>query len=348
MRVLQVGPYPPPHGGVQTHLVAIRDYLRQRQIPCAVVNITRHRQADADEVYYPKSAVQLIARLMRLRYDVLHLHIGGDLPPRLLGLMLACTLLPRRKTVLTFHSGGYPSSPAGQRARPGTLRGLVFRRLDGAIAVNDALADLYRRFGIPESRIRLIPPHAVRIPAGSLPPAVAQFFETHTPRLLTVGLLEPEYDLLLQIEMLGEVRKLLPGAGLAIIGAGTMEAELKGRIAAHPQRDHILLCGDVPHSLTLGAIAACDVFLRTTRYDGDSISVREALHLGTPVVATDNRMRPEGVRLIPIGDLQALCRTVIETAAQPREHSEEPGEAEDNVAAVVAFYRDLLNEGAGR
>ena len=41
MRVVQLGPYPPPHGGVQTNLVAIREYLR-RQRP-----FMRCRQPDA-------------------------------------------------------------------------------------------------------------------------------------------------------------------------------------------------------------------------------------------------------------------------------------------------------------
>ena len=52
MRVLLLGPYPPPHGGVQTNLVAIREYLLRNGVPCSVINITRHRKPDADDVYY--------------------------------------------------------------------------------------------------------------------------------------------------------------------------------------------------------------------------------------------------------------------------------------------------------
>ena len=122
MRVLQLGPYPPPHGGVQTNLVAIRQYLRRRGIPCAVINLTRFRKPDGDNVYYPANALQLMGLLRRLRYDVLHLHIGGDLTPRLLGLGLICSRILGAKSVLTLHSGGYPSSPQGKSARPATLR----------------------------------------------------------------------------------------------------------------------------------------------------------------------------------------------------------------------------------
>src|SRR5215469_17334234 len=101
MRVLQLGPYPPPHGGVQTNLVAIRDYLRRRQIPCAVINLTRYRRTAQDDVYYPKNALEVLGLLVRLRYDIIHLHFGGDLNPSLLGLALVCTMLPGKRVVLT-------------------------------------------------------------------------------------------------------------------------------------------------------------------------------------------------------------------------------------------------------
>jgi len=141
MRVLQLGPYPPPHGGVQTNLVAIRDYLRGQDIPCAVINLTRHRKPDADEVYYPAGAAGLLRRLLTLPYDVLHLHIGGNLTTRLLGLSLVCCLIPGKKAVLTFHSGGFPSSPAGQALQSKTFSAFVLRRFDAIIGVNPEIIE---------------------------------------------------------------------------------------------------------------------------------------------------------------------------------------------------------------
>ena len=341
-----MGPYPPPHGGVQTNLVAIRRFLLSRGIPCAVINLTRYRREDGDEIYYPKNPLEVLRLLTRLRYDIIHMHFGGNLSPRLMMLALACCLMPRSKSVLTFHSGGYPLSEAGKSATPTTFRGFVLRRFDRVIGVNRELETLFRRFGVAAGRIRLIYPHAISLDSAerSLPDQLAQFFQTHSPTLLTVSGLEPEYDLSLQIDVLGKVRERFTEAGLVIIGSGSLEAEVRARIQSRPYAEHILLCGDVPHSITLRAIAESDLFLRTTLYDGDSISVREALHIGTPVIATDNGMRPSGTNLIPRSDREALRQTIEQVLTRGAPEQPQVDTGERNIEEVFELYQELLDE----
>ena len=344
MKVVQLGPYPPPHGGVQTNLVAIREFLLRRGIACPVINLTRFRSQTREDVYYPANALEVVSLLVRLRGDIIHIHLGGGLTPRLIGLCLACSLVPGAKTVLTFHSGGYPSSAEGRTARRTSVRGLVFRRLDAIIAVNQEIAGLFRKFGVPSERIHLILPHAPALLDRdvALPELLAEFLRTHDPVLSTVGLLEPEYDLQLQIEALGQVRTSHRSAGLAIIGAGSLEAELRRLIATQPWSEHIALCGDVPRAATLRVIAESRLLLRTTRYDGDSVAVREALALGTPVIAADNGMRPGGVCLIPAGDREALCQAILQLLAEEKRPAVPQGEGgEQNIEAVYEIYRDL-------
>jgi hypothetical protein len=57
----------------------------------------------------------------------------------------------------------------------------------------------------------------------------------------------------------------------------------------------------VNHDACLALMSACDVFLRPTLEDGDSISVREALALGVPVVASRVGARPAGAILFRPG-----------------------------------------------
>lgn len=344
MRVLQLGPYPPPQGGIQTHLVALRQFLLERKIACAAINLIRFRGAERDGIYYPRSALGVARLLLRLPYPIIHLHVGGNVTPRLLGLSLFCSLLPRRRTVLTLHSGGYPSSEAGRTAHPWTLRGFVFRRFDRVIAVNQAIVGLFDRFGLEPDRIRLIPPFAMPEPAAALPDRLHDFFAVHRPLLLSVNGLEPEYDLPLQIDVLSRVRQRFQKAGLVILGSGSLEEPLRAYISAKPYAEDILFYGDAPHPVALRAIADSDLLLRTTWYDGDSITVREALHLGTPVIATDNGMRPDGVERIPPRDptalLEAITQRLTESVLPPRQI----GGPDGNLQAVLDLYAELSRE----
>ena len=345
-----MGPYPPPHGGVQTNLVAIRNYLIEREIPCAAINLTRFRGQDGGGVYFPKTAWGVVRLLKQLDYDVIHVHVGGDLSLRDTAVLLLSTLIPGKRTVFTFHSGGYPGSEPGRKAKIQSLRGFVLRRLDRIIAVNNELVELFRRFGVSRERIRLIPPFAVENPGGEvrLPENIERFYLEHSPVLVTVSGLEPEYDLPLQVEALGRLRNQFPRIGLAIIGGGCLEAQIRQQIDAAPHGEHILMCGDIAHEQTLQAIGAADLFLRTTLYDGDSISVREALHLGTPVIATDNGMRPPGVFLIPMSDGNALVREVtLQLQAAVKRTRLRANSGAENLEAVLELYEDLAGEKRG-
>ena len=52
------------------------------------------------------------------------------------------------------------------------------------------------------------------------------------------------------------------------------------------------------------------VYLRATTTDGDALSVREALALGVPVVASDACDRPEGVLLFKTHDAPDMARAI--------------------------------------
>lgn len=347
LRVLLIGTYSPPHGGVQGHVVALRQFLLRRGVECEVLDMSRGRRTDGAGVYGPRNAAEMARLLLTLRYDVAHLHVGGVLTTRLAGLALGCTLTAGRRSVFTFHSGGYPGSPRGRADRPRSLRGLAMRRFGRVVGVNQRLAEWFRQVGVEERRVRVIHPYALPAapPEVEPPEPLRAFVAGHRPLLISVGLLEPEYDVELQIEVLGQVREKFPRAGLLLVGSGSLEEALRRRIAGTPHGEHVLLCGDVERQVTLRAIADSDLMLRTTMYDGDSISVREAIHFGVPVVATDRAPRPEGVRLIPAQD-PARLREAVEQSLQNGGRRRPAGvPREENLEAVLALYEEVMREG---
>jgi len=77
------------------------------------------------------------------------------------------------------------------------------------------------------------------------------------------------------------------------------------------------MLGDVNHDTCLALMSASDVFVRPTLEDGDSISVREALALGVPVVASDIGTRPAGAILFQRGDVgEMLSKVELAMAAK--------------------------------
>jgi glycogen synthase len=346
MRILLLGSYPPPHGGVATHIVGIRRYLRDRGVSCEVVNLTRFREPRGEGIYCPRSAFEVSMLLARLRFDVAHLHVGASFAPRLLALGLVCCARPGTRTVVSLHSGGYPDSREARERRSLLVRGFVLRRFDRVVGVNQAIVEAVGRFGVPASRVRLISPFVPppEPATARLPTPLAAFFQDHEPMLVSVGGLEPHYDVPTQIEALGRVRQRFPNAGLAVIGSGASEGDVRRRIAAASYSGDVLICGDLPHPAALAAIRESDVFLRTSLYDGDSVSVREAMHFGVPVVATRTHSRPVGVELVPPNDPSAVAEAVIGCLARDRRNPPARADGEDGLRATLDLYTELAGE----
>lgn len=344
-----MGPVPPPWGGVQTHIMSLRERIRARGDRCSILNLTRHRQPQHDDLYFPSSPQEVLSQINALKPDVVHVHFGGNLFARQAALFVALSLRPKTQNVFTFHSGGYPTSPEGMRASPMSLRGFALRRLDAVIGVNAQLMDVFARYGVRRDRLHLIEPFSNElnreaVTSEALPPEIEQFFAAHETLLLAVGLLEPEYGLDVQLEAFKTVRAHNASAGLLLIGSGSLHEQLRARISEHPERAHILLAGDVPRPKTLAAIARASLLLRTTHYDGDALSVREALMLGTRVLATNNGMRPAGVQLLESLDPEVLANAIPRalTATMPLPSSSANGP--DSMGEVLALYDRLIGK----
>jgi glycosyltransferase involved in cell wall biosynthesis len=346
MHVLQLGPFPPPEGGVTRNMLAIRKLLIDSGDRCSMIATTQKgRAVDEPDVYHPPSAAHLLARIRTINFDVLHLHLGGAITPRVLGLALACSRLGRGRCVLTMHSGAYSQSAPAIGSGQATLAGLVFRRFSRLIAVSDELANVFRRFGVSDDRIHVIAPHAVSAPdpAVEIPSELRSFFDGHSPTFLAVGGLEPDYDPMLQLAAMKDVLRTQPRAGLMIVGEGTMREEVSNAIDAAGLTGNVQLAGNVDHAVTLHLIEKADVLLRTTMFDGNAISIQEALFLGTPVIATNTGSRPEGVEVIPIGDRDALAKRLIEIGGRGRAAPNKGLAGDENIEAVIRLYRELAH-----
>src|SRR3989441_12542643 len=119
----------------------------------------------------------------------------------------------------------------------------------------------------------------------TVPPPVEEFLNAHSPVIGAVASIGPEYGLPLVAEAAARLRSAYPRLGLLLMGpAGFARAQLDGSL---------LVAGQLPHDTALAVMRRLSVFVRPTYFDGDASSVREALALGVPVVASDTDFRPE-------------------------------------------------------
>ena len=340
-KILLVGDYPPPNGGVATHVDELFRAVRARGGQCEVLDIGKG-QLPADGVTPAGSIARFTALLASFsaRGYQIHLHTNGANPKSwmLASVCAAAGRLASRPALVTLHSGLGPAWLAESPARK-RMAGAVLRQFATVIAVSE------------EIRNALDVPHVLVLPAfshqflqpGAPPPGLAELRAEASPLFCAMIAPRPEYGEQILLDAFAQVQAVLPSARLALYGPGSESGGLRPEPgpkpeARSPKPPHRF--GELPRSQALALIAACDVFVRPTLADGDSVSVREALALGKSVVATRVGNRPAEVKLVLPGDASSLSQGLLEAAgeisARPVRSKEAP--AADSLARILSLY----------
>lgn len=168
-------------------------------------------------------------------------------------------------------------------------------------------------------------------------------------RLLSVGRFSEakNYDNVPDI-----ARRIVRGEGIDltwyIIGFGGDEALIRQKIREAGMERHVVLLGKRENPYPY--IKACDVYVQPSRYEGKSVTVREAQMLCKPVVVTAYPTAPSQVRdgldgiIVPMdndGCARALARVVTDEVLQQRLVSYLKCHDYGNEREVEKFYRLL-------
>lgn len=349
LRLLLVGPYPPPYGGIAMTMMDLRRYLNGRQVDdVKVLNIGQGRDVLSEEYLSAIgqwSFVQTIVKFA-VRGYIIHLETNGHNFKSWLSALIcvAAGLLNRRKTVIAFGSGNLPAYLRGVGLVGGFVAWIVMRWAGIVICRNESMLEAIRSRGSSRVRIEVVPGFMGIIGRGigAIPKTIEEFCTAHTPLLGATVAMAPEYGVPLILKALSFLRGRYAKIGLVLVGIGREAEELT--IADEVLREHVLLAGVLAPDVTLAVMARLSVFVRPTYFEGDSVSVREALALEVPVVASDTGFRPHGVRVFKVGDCSELCHQLEEvlSAHSAEDTRKQSGEyAEGSAPIMMDLYRCL-------
>jgi glycosyltransferase involved in cell wall biosynthesis len=308
-------------------VVAIGDRLRPGRDSAAVRRLRRLLAATAPDLVHAHGLRAAGLAALALGRSVSE-HRPGYRPPAL---------------VVTVHNA--PPTGAAAVAVYALLERLVARRADVVLGVSSDLSERMSRLGAREVGRAIVPaPASASASAvghtrdsasidGDLRPA--DLGQAGRPVVLAVGRLAAQKGLDTLIEAAGRWQDRVPEPLLAIAGTGPLARDLAAKARRRRVRASFLgWRDDVP-----ALLAAADVFVLPSRWEGQPLILQEALRAGRPVVATD----VGGVRgltgghsalLVPPGDPDALAAAVLSVLDSPATAARLAAAAADRAAAL--------------
>lgn len=211
------------------------------------------------------------------------------------------------------------------------LRGMVYRRLEQRVAratdvtlgVSSDLCARARSLGARDVRPALVPAPPLS-PATRTPAEVRKELGVAPgqPLIFSAGRLHPQkgHDVLISAAVRWRDRR--PRPLVVIAGGGPSRAELSRRITT--ARAPVVLLGQRTDMADL--LAAADVVVSTSVWEGQPLFVQEVLRAGAPLVATSVGGVPDVVgdaaMLVPRGDVDAVERAVAQLLDDPSAREE--------------------------
>ena len=235
----------------------------------------------------------------------------------------------------------------------------VLKKADRLFAVNPAVADWLLAIGIDEKRIIRMTPFLKPTPQETninrLNKQLRRFLEDHHPVIGMQGWYgsyqhgQDLYRFDMVPPLIKQLERDYPKIGLCTAVSGTFDEsyrqsiyELRESMGLRKRWFLIEGCGNAP-----ALFKQCDMFIRPTMTDGDSVSVRECLYMGIPVLASDAVPRPHGCQLFACGDSNDLlhrCREILTNLPKYRgQLNHYVDESDSSLAYLLDYYRKLIS-----
>lgn len=339
-----VGPYPPVLGGTAACVQSLVAGLPVSLYVCRVANtgVGDSSRGLPDRLRRLAVFTRIGLRAALGSSDLVHCHAVSSWNLMGNAIVLILCRAARKPTVLTLHGGD---------VRKVLLSGgILSRAMAAAIRLAGSLSVVSPDL---EPAVARLTPKLVRVipndfplseeacDAGTtLPERLEAFLAAHSPIVVSVGAMLPQYGIRDLITAHRTLAGAHPDIGTVVLafksGDETYAASVREDIHRHKLDAAIYLPQWVPS--VRGVVRRADVFVRPTLFEGDSVAVREALAEHVAVVASDAGFRPPGVRLFRAGSSEDLARVVNETLMTDRSSNAPVSQESTAIAGYIQAY----------
>lgn len=344
--------WPPPHGGVTEHVRRLCPLLESRNIPYVVYN-AGSESSDGSRVIsvYKRRRLWLLRYILAAEESTIYI-FSDRLIVWCLGALLA--VVRGKRVLVRLRNSALPDWIASSWWRR-HLAGMALRRMSAVVAVSPLLVRAAEKVGVEASRIHWAP--------GFLPPGhessrredvadeVMEFVETHGPVIASNGKVnwykgQDLYGLDHMVELAARLKPDYPDVGIVVCFSGHFPSEqayLEDLLRLAEDKgvaDNILF--NTREGVFVPVLSASDLFVRPTNTDGDANSLREALYLGVPAIASDVVSRPDETILFRCRDIDEFEDKVRSVLSALRSSRPDPGLSPQDKDRIDA-YLDLLS-----
>jgi glycosyltransferase involved in cell wall biosynthesis len=340
--VVIVGPVAPPRGGVSAHVERLARLLEKDGLLVGILDHFSNKQHPLVIGTLKRNPLRYWQQMHRLNASVVHYHHAN-------WLTLIAAAIARRPGygtwIATFHGARIDWSLGSRAPGIAMLTRWAMGRFDRIIAVSDAVAENIRQQ--TGSTVILSPAYLPstdwrRDDSESGPTAVVAAYRVASKSS------EDLYGLDIAIAVFVAASACLPSLRLKMYLAQEPASHRACRYldeVLRPLRDAKLQDRFTLHvgaELT-SAFQPGAVYLRTTRTDGDAVSIREALDAAIPVLASDVVQRPAGVVPLQLDDVPAWVAAVCDAVQRPPKQAATPQWSSDQADALTKLYRSALD-----
>jgi len=322
MKVLIIGGFPPPYGGITVHIHRLYNYLRSEKIDCTVINQhgdkSQNRFDNENIITLNGNKLRKLIKIKQIlsnnKYDIIHFHTSqfGNF---ILGGFFLLNMLKNGKKVITIHSGSFVKKYFQKSFTFRLQIRMILNKFDHFIAVNpeqhsfyikelkknNNLVSLIPTFLYPQNNFEI--EHGDRIIKSIIELKANVDFV-----VLVSGYIYKYYGFHYVIKSVNDLMKMKNvKIGIVFVFYASYEKNYKKLLMEMISNyDYTIVFNNLDPNCFLEVLKKCDILIRPTLIDSFGVTVAEAIYLDIPVIASDVCERQDGTVLFKTGNEQDL------------------------------------------